>query len=112
MKMITHLFVSAIAIVISAYIVPGVTVTLVGSLILAVVLGVINIFIKPIIKIIALPITILTLGMFSLVINALFIIFAGKIVPDFSVSGFWPAFWFAIVLSFINAFFNLFKEEE
>jgi putative membrane protein len=112
MKMITHLFVSAVAILISAYLVPGIVVTLVGSIVLAVVLGIINIFIKPVIKIITLPITILTLGLFSMVLNALFIILASKVVPGFVVYGFWPAFWFALVLSLVNAFFNLFKDEE
>lgn len=112
MKIIVHLFVSAVAILVATYIVPGVTVTLSGSIVLAVVLGVINIFIKPVVKIIALPLTILTLGLFSLVINALFIIIASRIVPGFSISGFWTAFWFSIVLSLVNAFFNLFKDKE
>lgn len=112
MKLLTHLFVSAIAIVITAYLLPGATVTLSGAIVLAVVLGVINIFIKPLVKIITLPLTILTLGIFSLVINALFIILASKIVTGFSVSGFWTAFWFSIILSLINALFNKFEDKE
>jgi uncharacterized membrane protein YvlD (DUF360 family) len=47
-----------------------------------------------------------------MVLNALFIILASKVVPGFVVYGFWPAFWFALVLSLVNAFFNLFKDEE
>ncbi len=112
MKIIIHLLVSALAIIIATYIIPGVSVTPFGAVVLAVVLGIINIFIKPIVKIIALPLTIITLGLFSLVINALFIILASKIVPGFSVTDFWTAFWFSIVLSLINAFFNLFKDKE
>ncbi len=112
MKILIHLIVSALAIVVSAYLVPGIGVTLVGSVVLAVVLGIINIFIKPVIKLITLPITIITLGLFSLVLNALFVILAAKIVPGFTVLGFWPAFWFALVLSLVNAFFNLFKDED
>jgi putative membrane protein len=108
--MIIHLIVSALAIIIASYLVSGATVTLVGALVLAVVLGVINVFIKPIVKLIALPITILTLGLFSLIINAVFIIIAAKIVPGFYISGFWPALWFSIVLSLINAFFGLFQK--
>ena len=111
MKMLIHLFVSTFAIIIATFLVPGATVTLFSAVVLAVVLGIINIFIKPIVKIIALPITILTLGLFSLVINALFIILASKIVPGFEVAGFWTAFWFGIVLSLVNAFFDLFQEE-
>lgn len=110
--MIVHLLVSAFAIIVSAYIVPGIQVTLFGSIVLSIVLGVINVFIKPIVKLVTLPITVLTLGIFSLVINALFIIIAGKLVPGFYVSGFWPAFWFAIVLSLINAFFDMISSKE
>ncbi|HEY0220806.1 MAG TPA: phage holin family protein [Candidatus Paceibacterota bacterium] len=112
MKILIHLLVSALAIIISSYLVPGILVTLTGAIVLSVVFGIINIFIKPVIKIIALPITILTLGLFSLVINALFILLASKFVPGFSVSGFWPAFWFSIVLSLINAFFGMFKDKD
>ncbi len=112
MKLFTHLLVSAIAIIITAYLLPGATVTLTGSIVLAVVLGVINIFIKPLVKLITIPLTILTLGIFSLVINALFIILASKLVPGFSVSGFWSAFWFSIILSLVNALFNRFQDGE
>jgi putative membrane protein len=112
MKLITHLFVSAIAIIITAYLLPGASVTLSGAVVLAIVLGIINIFIKPLVKIITLPLTILTLGLFSLVINALFIILASKIVPGFGVAGFWTAFWFSIILSLVNALFNRFQDKE
>jgi putative membrane protein len=112
MKILIHLVVSTLAIIIATYLVPGATVTLLSAVILAVVLGIINIFIKPVVKLIALPITILTLGLFSLVINALFIILASKIVPGFEVAGFWTAFWFSIVLSLINAFFHLFQDSK
>jgi putative membrane protein len=109
MKIFMHLLVSTLAIIIATYLIPGVTITIWGALVLAVVLGIINVFIKPVVKMIALPLTILTLGIFSLVINALFVLLAGKIVPGFSVAGFWTAFWFSIVLSLINAFFNFFQ---
>ena len=112
MKIIIHLFVSALAIVIATFLVPGASVTLLSAIVLAVVLGIINIFIKPVVKFITFPITLLTLGLFSLVINALFILLAAKIVPGFSVAGFWPAFWFSIVLSLINAFFGMFENDE
>ncbi|MFA6415817.1 MAG: phage holin family protein [Candidatus Paceibacterota bacterium] len=112
MKILIHLIVSTLAIIIATYLVPGATVTLFSAVVLAVVLGIINIFINPVVKLIALPITILTLGLFSLVINALFIILASKIVAGFEVAGFWTAFWFSIVLSLINAFFNLFQDSK
>jgi putative membrane protein len=82
-------------------------VTPIGALVLAVVLGLINVFIKPIVFLLTLPLNILTLGIFSLVINALFVMIASYIVPGFAVFGFWPAFWFAIIFSLINALFGV-----
>ena len=112
MKIFIHLLVSALAISIATYLIPGATITIWSSIVVAVVLGIINVFIKPVVKLIALPLTILTLGFFSLVINTLFIILASKIVPGFYISGFWTAFWFSIVLSLINALFNLFQDDD
>ncbi|MDO8522841.1 MAG: phage holin family protein [bacterium] len=103
---IIHWLVSAVAIGIAAYIIPGVTVSPVGALVLVVVLALINIFIKPLIIILTLPINILTLGLFTFIINALLIMLAGFIVPGFAVAGFWPAFLFAIVLTLVNWFFH------
>lgn len=102
---ILHWIISTLAILLAAYLIPGVTVTLIAAVVLAVVLAIINIFFKPIILLLTLPINILTLGLFSLVINALLIMLAAKIVPDFSVSGFWTALLFSIVVSLINAIF-------
>lgn len=104
---IIHWIVSIIAILIAAYLIPGITVTLVGAVVLAVVLGIINVFIKPVISLLTLPINIVTLGLFSLVINALIIMLVGMVVPGFTVAGFWPAFFFAIVLALTNAFFGV-----
>ena len=107
---ITHWIVSAIAIAITAFFIPGVTVTILGALLLAVILGLINMFLKPILIVLTLPINIVTLGLFSLVLNALLIMLAAKITPDFTVSGFWSAFLFSIVLSLVNAFFGVGKK--
>ena len=109
MKIFFHWFTSAIAIVIAAYIVPGVMVTPVGALVAAVILGAINLFIRPILLILTLPITILTLGLFSLVINALMAMLASYLVPGLIIIGFWPAFFFALVLSIVNWVFNIWK---
>jgi putative membrane protein len=102
-----HWLVSAIAILIAAYLIPGVTVTLVGALVLAIVLGIINVFFKPIITLLTLPINIVTLGIFSLIVNALLIMLAAMIVPGFHVNGFWAAFFFSIVVSLVTALFGL-----
>lgn len=99
--------VTALAILASAYLLPGVHVTsFVTALVVAVVLGIINAFIKPILLILTLPITILTLGLFAFVINAVVILLAANLVPGFTVDGFWWALIFSIVLSVINSFLN------
>ncbi len=103
---IVHWIVSAVAILVAAYLLPGIEVTLVGALVLAVVLGLINVFLKPIITLLTLPLNIVTLGLFSLVVNALIIMGAGIFVPGFTVVGFWPAFFFAILVSLITALFG------
>lgn len=102
-----HWIVSVVAILVASYIVPGVSVTLLGAIVMAIVLGILNLFLKPILTILTLPITILTLGLFSLVINALLIMLADALVPGFSIGGFWIAVLFSIVLSLVNAFFHL-----
>ncbi len=102
-----HWLVLTIAILIAAYLVPGVHVTIIGALVLAVVLGLVNVFIKPIIAILTLPINIVTLGISWLIINALIIMVLALFVPGFGVTGFWPAFLFSILLSLINALFQI-----
>ena len=103
---IIHWIVTALAIGIAAYLIPGIEVTLVGALVLAVVLGIINMFLKPIINLLTLPLNVVTLGLFSLVVNALLIMLAGSLVPGFMVAGFWPAFFFAIVVALVSGLFG------
>lgn len=111
MKIFFQWLISTLAILVAAYIVPGVMITPVGALIAAVVLGALNLFIRPIILILTLPITILTLGLFSLVINALLVMLASYLVPGFFVAGFWPAFFFALALTIINWVFHLWSHD-
>lgn len=113
MNIIFNWFLSAVAIIISAYILPGVTISgLLTALILAVVLGAINITLKPLLILVTLPINIITLGLFTFVVNALLIMLAGAIVPGFSVSGFWWAMLFAITLSIVNWAINRFDKKK
>ncbi len=101
----------AAALWVTAYLLPGVHIQ--GGfetlLVLAVVIGLINAILKPILKLLTLPITILTLGLFSLVINALLILLASSIVPGFVVDGFWWALLFSLVLSLVNWFLSALK---
>lgn len=98
--------ISTLAILVAAYLIPGITVTWLAALVLAIVLGLINAFIKPVLFILTLPINILTLGLFSLILNALIVLFVSYFVPGFTVAGFWPAFFFSILVSLINALFG------
>ena len=106
MKIFLHWIVATIAIIIAANIVPGVTITLAGAIIAAVVLAALNLFIKPIIVVLTLPINIITLGLFSLVINAFLVWLATIVVPGFAVADFWSALLFALVLSIVNWVFH------
>ncbi|HOB90194.1 MAG TPA: phage holin family protein [Candidatus Colwellbacteria bacterium] len=109
MKTFINWVISAVAIIIAAYVLPGVNVDgFLAVLVLAVVLGAINAFIKPIILFLTFPINIVTLGLFTLVINAALVILASYIVPGFSVASFWWAMLFSIVLSFVTTVFSSF----
>lgn len=110
MRLFFHWLLAAIAIGVSAYVVPGVSVTLEGAIIAAVVLGALNLFIRPILLFISLPITILTLGLFSLVINAGLVMLASAVVPGFVIPGFWTAFLFAVVLALVNWVFHFWRK--
>lgn len=70
----------------------------------AVVLGLINFFVKPLLVLLTLPVTIFTFGLFLLVINALMIMLCGELVSGFHVKGFWWAFLFSLLLSFFQSF--------
>jgi len=110
MSIILHLILSTIAVMVAGYLIPGITITgWVGALFVAVVLGVLNTFLKPILIFLTLPATILTLGLFALVVNTFIILLTSWLLPDFfRVASFWSAFFFGIVLFFVNAFFALF----
>jgi putative membrane protein len=104
MRIIIDLLINTIAIIISAYFLPGVHVAdFVSALIAAAVLAVINTFIKPIFIILTLPLTILTLGLFILVINTIVILITSGLVPGFEVDGFWWALIFSLVLWVVNS---------
>lgn len=76
------------------------------AFIFAVILALLNVFVKPILILLTLPVTILTLGLFLFVINALVILLASRIVEGFVVENFWWGLLFALLLSIINTFIN------
>jgi putative membrane protein len=107
MVILIHWLITTVAIIISAYVLPGVTVTgLFAALVTALVLGFLNAIIRPILLILTLPLNILTLGLFTFVINALLIMLTSAIVPGFEVRNFWWALLFSLVLSLINYILN------
>lgn len=102
-----RLLLYALAIMLSAYLLPGVQVKHFGyALLVAAVLTLANAILKPILIILTIPITILTLGLFLLVINALIILIVDFFVPGFSVDGFWWALAFSLILSVLNSMFT------
>lgn len=104
MNLIIRILVSAIAVGITSYLLPGVTVDGFGSaIIVAIVLGIVNAIIKPILVIFTLPATILTLGLFMFVINALMILLVDAIVGGFAVDGFWWALIFSLIVSLVGS---------
>lgn len=107
MGILINWIVSAMVVFSVAYIMPGVHVESFSvALVVALIFGIINAFVKPVLVILTLPITIITLGLFYFVLNALLILFVESIVPGFSVSGFLWALIFGIVLSIANTFVN------
>jgi len=95
---------NAVALLIVAYLLPGIVVTGFGSaLIAAIVLGLLNTLVKPVLILLTLPVTIVTLGLFLFVINALVFWFAGSILSGFKVNGFWWAVIGAILYSVISS---------
>lgn len=107
MNIIIRWLIATAAIIITSYVLPGVMLKgFWSAVIVALVLGIINMVIKPILVILTLPINILTLGLFTLVINALLILLASSIVAGFSVDGFVTALFFSIILSVVSFFLN------
>ena len=90
----------ALLIMFIAWIVPGITITgFLSALFVVIILSLVNTFIRPLINLISLPLNVITLGIFSLIINALLFLLVAKFSPGFQIDGFWSGFWGAIILS-------------
>lgn len=100
MKLIFQLLLTAIVVLVLAEVLPGVDVdTFTTSIIVAVVLALLNVLVKPILVLFTLPATILTFGLFLLVINAVIILLVDYLISGFSVDGFWWALLFSLLLT-------------
>lgn len=105
--MIIRWIITIIAIILSAYLIPGVSVEGFWSAFwVSIFIGLINITLKPILIILTLPINIVTLGLFTFIINGVLILLASSVIQGFSVAGLMPAIIFSIVLAFMNWILN------
>jgi len=112
MGLIISLITNALALVITVNIVDGITIQNTSTLIIAaIVIGLINTFIKPILKLISLPITLITFGLFAIVVNAACLGLAALFIPGFEISGIIPALFGAIVLSIVSTAIHFFTDK-
>src|ERR1043165_6036613 len=103
MSFLTQLVVSALAVIVTSFILPGVHLEgVLTAILVAAVLAFMNAIVKPILVFLTIPITLVTLGFFLLVINAVIILITSSIVPGFKVDNFWWALLFSLLLSLIN----------
>ncbi|WP_339838844.1 phage holin family protein [uncultured Maribacter sp.] len=114
MKLILRVLLSALSVIILANVLPNVSVdNFMTAIIVAVVLSLLNFLVKPILVILTLPVTIVTFGLFLLIINAIIILLADKLIDGFSVSNIWWALIFSLLLSFLQSiFFSLLKDDK
>jgi putative membrane protein len=107
MNFIIKLFISSIIVFALSYFLPGVHVTsIVAALWVAVVLGLLNTFLKPVLVFLTIPVTLFTLGLFLLVINAIIVLICDYFIPEFQVDGFITALFFSILLSLSQSILN------
>lgn len=107
MNFLVKILITGLAALLTSYLLPGVTIeNFLTALLVALVLAVLNVVVKPLLVILTIPITVITLGLFLLVINALIILLAEALIPGFMVDGFWWALLFSLILSLVVAIFD------
>jgi len=114
MKTFLKILLTALAVILLANILPGVEVAgYVSAIIVAIVISLLNMIVKPLLIFLTLPATLITFGLFLFVINAIIILLADNLVDSFTVSGFWAALLFSILLSIFRSFlFSLLNDKE
>ena len=104
MNLIVRLVLNAVAILLTSYLLSGVHIDgFIDAFILAAVLAVLNAFLKPVLVILTIPISIVTLGLFLIVINAGVLLLADYFVPNTNIDGFWWAVLFGFIVSILNS---------
>jgi putative membrane protein len=105
LKTLAQLIMGAFAVMIAAFLLPGVHIpNFFTGLVVTAVLVLLNLFVKPLLVLLTIPVTLFSFGLFLLVINALIILLAAELVPAFTVDGFWHALWFSLVYSLVHTF--------
>ena len=103
MRILINWLVTTLAVIIAAYLLPGVTIrNFFSGLLTALLLGLINAILRPILVVLTLPLTIVTLGLFIFVINALLVLLTSAVVPGFEVHSFWWALLFSLLFSIVS----------
>jgi putative membrane protein len=103
MNLLIQIIISSLAVYFTAYILPGISInSFISSIGVAIILALLNTFLKPVMILLTIPVTVITMGLFLLVINAFIIILASKIIDGFTVDGFWWALLFSIILSVVT----------
>lgn len=104
MKFLARWIMGAIAVMAADWLLDGILVAnFVTGMIVTAVLVLLNVLVKPLLILLTIPFTLLTMGLFLLVINAVIILLAGEIVPGFTVNGFWPALWFSLIFAVVQS---------
>jgi putative membrane protein len=102
-----------IAVFLAGYMIPGIRADTVGAgIAAAILLALLNAIIRPILYMASIPLILLTLGLFTVVINALLLELVAWLVQGFHVNGFWPAFWGAVVISVVSTILNFWVSAE
>src|SRR3989338_7609485 len=113
MSILTRLIINTLVVLAVAYVVPSVHVDgFMAAFVAAFAIAVVNAILKPVLIFLTLPIEIVTLGLFTLVINAFLIMLAAYVVPGFSVDGFWAALIFGVIFSIVNISFHKWEHRQ
>jgi putative membrane protein len=110
LRILAHLIIAAFAVMIAAFVLPGVFIpNFLTGLLVTVVLVLLNLFVKPLLVLLTIPVTVFTFGLFLLVINAFIIMLASELVPAFEVHNFGNAVLFSLVFTFVHSLLQRFN---
>lgn len=121
MKLIIRWAIGAFSLFVAAWLVTGIRVDDGGGwvvyAVMAVILGLVNAFVRPLLKLLTCPLILLTLGLFTLVVNALTLLLSAWVANNifsvgFYIDGFWPAFWGALIVSIVSVVLNVFVQDD